>query len=300
MLSFKTQLRGGKGVKGMTTKEEDSIAYIRYAQTHDNFLFFTNKGKAYQLRAYDIPESSRTSKGTAIVNLLDIDATERVESFVNYRSLKSKEGEKEETKFVFLTTKKGTVKKSPLSEFENIRKSGIVAIKLDKDDELVWSNLSKGDDDILIFTRNGKAVRFSEKSARPLGRSTMGVRGIKLTKDDEVVGMDVIAKNDKADLLIIMDNGLGKKSSVTQFRRQSRGGQGIKAANVTPKTGKVAVAQVIPANCQEAIMTSKRGLVVKLSLDSIPRLSRATQGVILMRFTNPNDHVASATCIEVE
>lgn len=300
MLSFKTQQRGGKGVKGMTTKEEDSIAYIRYAQTHDNFLFFTNRGKAYQLRAYDIPESSRTSKGTAIVNLLDIDATEKVESFVNYRSPKSKEGEKEETKYVFLTTKKGTVKKSPLSEFENIRKSGIAAIKLDKDDELVWSNLSKGDDDILIFTRNGKAIRFTEKSARPLGRSTMGVRGIKLTKDDEVVGMDVISKNDKANLLIIMDNGLGKKSSVTQFRRQSRGGQGIKAANVTPKTGKVAVAQVIPANGQEAIMTSKKGLVVKLSLDSIPTLSRATQGVILMRFTNPSDRVASATCIEIE
>ncbi len=300
MLSFRVQHRGGKGVKGMTTKEEDSIAYIRYAQTHDNFLFFTNKGKAYQLRAYDIPESSRTSKGSAIVNLLDIDATEKVESFVNYRSLKAKEGEKEETKYVFLTTKKGTVKKSALSEFENIRKSGIAAIKLEKADELVWSNLSHGDDDILIFTRNGKAIRFTEKSARPLGRSTMGVRGVKLTKDDEVVGMDVIAKNSKSDLLIIMDNGLGKKSSVTQFRRQSRGGQGIKAANVNAKTGKVAVAQVIPENCQEAIMTSKRGLVVKLSLSSIPKLSRATQGVILMRFTNPSDHVASATCIEIE
>lgn len=300
LLSFKTQQRGGKGVKGMTTKDEDSIAYIRYAQTHDNFLFFTNKGKAYQLRAYEIPESSRTSKGTAIVNLLDIDATERVESFVNYRSPKSKEGEKEETKYVFLTTKKGTVKKSPLSEFENIRKSGIVAIKLEKDDELVWSNLSKGDDDILIFTRNGKAIRFTEKAARPLGRSTMGVRGIKLTKDDEVVGMDVISKSDKADLLILTDNGLGKRSSVTQFRRQSRGGQGVKAANITPKTGKVAVAQVIPSNCQEAIITSRRGLVVKLSLNNIPRLSRATQGVILMRFSNTADHVASATCIEVE
>jgi len=300
LLSFKTQQRGGKGIKGMTTKEEDTIAYIRYAQTHDNFLFFTNKGKVYQLRAYDIPESSRTSKGTAIVNLLDIGNDEKVESFVNYRSPKSKEGEKEETKYVFLTTKKGTVKKSPLSEFENIRKSGIVAIKLDKDDELVWSNLSKGDDDILIFTRNGKAIRFTEKSARPLGRSTMGVRGIKLTKDDEVVGMDVISKNDKADLLIIADNGVGKRSSVTQFRRQSRGGQGIKAANVTPKTGKVAVAQVIPSNCQEAIITSRKGLVVKLSLNNIPRLSRATQGVILMRFSNTTDHVASATCIEVE
>ncbi len=300
LLSFRTQQRGGKGIRGMTTKEEDTIAYIRYAQTHDNFLFFTNKGKAYQLKAFDIPESSRTSKGTAIVNLLDIDATERVESFVNYRSKESKESEKETTKYVFLTTKKGTVKKSSLSEFENIRRSGIVAIKLEKDDELVWSNLSKGDDDILIFTKNGKAIRFSEKSVRPLGRSTQGVRGILLTKDDQVVGMDVIAKNDKAELLIIMENGLGKKTQVNQFRRQARGGQGIKAANINAKTGKVAVAQVIPVNCQEAIMTSRKGLVVKLSLTNIPRLSRATQGVILMRFSNSSDHVASATCIEVE
>lgn len=300
LLSFKTQQRGGKGVKGMTTKEEDNIAYIRFAQTHDNFLFFTNKGKVYQLRAYEIPESSRTSKGAAIVNLLDIDASEKVESFVNYRSSKSKESEKEETKYVFLTTKKGTVKKTPLSEFENIRKSGIVAIRLEAQDELVWSNLTKGDDDVLIFTKNGKAIRFSEKAARPLGRSTMGVRGIKLTKDDQVVGMDVISKKDKADLLIITDNGLGKRSSVTQFRNQSRGGQGIKAANISAKTGKVSVAQVIPSNCQEAIITSQRGLVVKLSLNSIPKLSRATQGVILMRFSNPNDKIASATCIEIE
>lgn len=300
LLSFRVQQRGGKGIKGMTTKEEDSIAYIRYAQTHDNFLFFTNKGKVYQLKAYDIPESSRTSKGTAIVNLLDIDATERIESFVNYRSPKAKEGDVSETKFVFLTTKKGTVKKSPLSEFENIRRSGIVAIKLEAQDELVWSNLSRGDDDVLIFTKNGKAIRFTEKAARPLGRSTMGVRGIMLKGDDEVVGMDVIRKSDKVDLLIIMENGLGKKSSVTQFRNQSRGGQGIKAANVTSKTGKVAVAQVIPSNSTEAIITSQKGLVVKLSLNNIPRLSRATQGVILMRFSHAGDHVASATCIEVE
>ncbi len=301
LMSFRVQQRGGKGIKGMTTKDEDSIASIRYAQTHDNFLFFTNKGKAYQLKAYDIPESSRTSKGTAIVNLLDIDATERVESFVNYRSAKSKEQQDaDSSKFVFLTTKKGTVKKTSLSEFENMRKSGIVAIKLDSQDELVWSNLSHGDDDILIFTRNGKAIRFSEKSVRPLGRSTQGVRGILITKDDEVVGMDVIEKTEKSDLLVIMENGLGKRTVVTQFKRQSRGGQGVKAANVNAKTGKVAVAQVIPPNCQDVIMTSRRGLIVKLSLNGIPRLSRATQGVILMRFSASTDHVASATCIEVE
>ena len=294
LLSFKTQQRGGKGVKGMTTKEEDSIAYIRFAQTHDNILFFTNKGKAYQLRAFEIVESSRQSKGTAIINLLNIEQGEQVESFVSYNPKNIKEG------FVFLSTRNGTVKKTALSEFGNIRRGGIVAIKLDKNDELVWSKITDGGDDVLIVTRAGKTIRFSEKSVRPLGRSTMGVRGIKLIGDDEVVGMDVIGKGDNPNLLAIMERGLGKKTPVAQFRGQSRGGQGIKVANVNAKTGKVAVAQVIADNCKEIIITSRRGLVVKLSVNSIPKLSRATQGVILMRFSNQTDSVTSATCIEEE
>jgi DNA gyrase subunit A len=290
MMSFKTQQRGGKGVKGMTTKDEDSIMNIRSAMTHDNILFFTNKGKAYQLKAYEIAESSRTSKGSAIINLLSIEAGEKVESFVIY-------GKSNKNNYVFLTTRKGTVKKSKLSEFENIRRTGILAIKLDKGDELVWSNLTHGDDDVLMFTKSGKSIRFSETSARPLGRNTMGVRGIKLTGDDEVVGMDVIAKNDNPDILTIMENGVGKKTEAKQFPRQSRDGQGVKMANVSDKTGKVAVAEVIPANAKEVIMTSKKGLVVKLDIAQIPRLSRATQGVILMRF-NVADKVTSATCID--
>ncbi len=291
MTSFRTQQRGGKGVRGMTTKDEDGIMNIRSAQTHDNILFFTNKGKVYQLKAYEISESSRTSKGTAIINLLSIEAGERVESFVIYNK-EDKNG------YVFLSTRKGTVKKTALSEFENIRRGGIASIKLEKGDELVWSDLTTGDDDVLMFTRNGKAIRFSEKSTRPLGRNTMGVRGVKLSGDDTVVGMDVIIKNDNPNLLAIMENGLGKKTPVSQFPKQSRGGQGVKMANVTTKTGKVAVAQVIPPNCKEVIITSKRGQVVKLDLDSVPKLSRATQGVILMRFSNASDRVTSTTCIE--
>lgn len=293
LTSFKTQHRGGKGIKGMTTKEEDGILHIRYAQTHDNILFFTNKGKVYQLRAFEISESTRTSKGTAIINLLNIESGESVESFVVYRK-------DEKGRYAFLTTRNGTVKKSKLSEFESIRRSGILAIKLDKNDELVWSNLTSGDDDVLIVTKNGKAIRFSEKSVRPLGRNTMGVRGIKLTGDDEVIGMDVIGKGNNPDLLTIMEKGLGKKTPVAQFHKQSRGGQGVKVANITQKTGKVAFAQVIPASCRELIVTSKRGQIVKLEIASIPRLSRATQGVILMRFSSANDSVASATFIEEE
>src|SRR3989338_4459581 len=290
MLSFKTQHRGGKGIKGMTTKEEDSIAHIRYAQTHDNLLYFTNKGKVYQLRAYDINESQRTSKGTAIVNLLNIEQDEKVESFISY-------GKEDKSEYIFLTTRKGTVKKSKIKDFENIRRNGIVAIKLDRGDELTWSELSSGENDIILATKNGKAIRFSEKGVRPTGRATRGVRGIRLEGEDIVIGMDVINKAGNDDLLTIMENGLGKKTACKLFRGQSRGGKGVKVAKVTSKTGKVGFAQVIPTNCEEIIITSKKGQVVKLEISSIPRLARDTQGVILMRYSNPNDHVASATFI---
>lgn len=292
MNSFTTQNRGGKGVSGMKVKDEDMIAHIRFAMTHDNILFFSNKGKVYQLRAYEIAESSRVAKGSAIINLLNIEAGEKVESFVSYKPDAAKEG------FVFLTTRNGTVKKTKLSEFANIRRSGMIAIKLEKGDELVWTNFTTGADEVLIITKEGKAIRFSEKDVRPIGRDTMGVRGIKQLEGDAVIGMDVIKKGDNPDLLTIMQNGLGKKTEVKQFPMQSRGGQGVKVAKVTDKTGQVAVAQVIPPNGQEVIMTSKRGQVVKLGLSQVPKLSRDTQGVILMRFSNASDKIASATCIE--
>ncbi len=289
--SFQTQQRGGKGIKGMTTKEEDGIAHIRYAQTHDNILFFTNKGKAYQLKAYEITESSRVSKGTAIINLLNIAADEKVESFLTY-------GKTDRSTYVFLTTKHGTVKKSQIAEFENIRKGGMIAIKLDAGDELAWSDLTDGKNDVMLVTREGKAIRFSESSVRPMGRATMGVRGIKIATNDQVVGMDIIQTGQKRELLTIMENGLGKRTDAALFRGQSRGGQGVKVANVTDKTGKVVMAQIIPQNTEEIIMTSKKGQVVKLALNSIPRLGRDTQGVILMRFSDKSEKVASATCIE--
>jgi len=292
--SFRTQQRGGKGIIGMTTKEEDLIADIKYIETHDNLLFFTNKGKVYQIKAYEINESSRTSKGTAIVNLLNIESGEKVEAFVNYRK-------GNEAKYVFLTTKNGTVKKSALSEFENIRRSGILAIKLDKDDELVWSKLTTGNDDILLVTRNGKSIRFPEKSVRGMGRNTMGVRGILIKKDasnDRVIQMDVVTKDSKLEVFTIMEKGLGKKTPVNEFHIQGRGGQGVKVAEITEKTGKVVSSMIIPLGSEEVIITSQKGQIVKLEVNSIPKLLRATQGVILMRFSDKTDHVASATCIE--
>ena len=195
----------------------------------------------------------------------------------------------------------GTVKKSALSEFENIRRSGILAIKLEKGDESVWSKLTSGNDDILLVTKNGKSIRFSEKSVRPMGRNTMGVRGIlvkKDVKDDRVIQMDVVGKTQKAEVLTIMEKGLGKRTVVEEFHIQGRGGQGVKVAEVTEKTGKVVMSQIIPDGCEEVIITSQKGQIVKLEINSIPRLSRATQGVILMRFSDKADHVASAACIE--
>lgn len=291
MNSFHTQHRGGKGITGMNVKDEDGIFLIRSAQTHDNIIFFTNKGKAYQLRAYEINESSRTSKGTAIVNLLNIESGEKVESFIVYNKT-VKAG------YVFLTTRNGTVKKTSLSEFENIRRNGMIAIKLEAGDELVWSNITDGKNQVLLVTKDGKAIKFSEDSVRPLGRATMGVRGIKIEASDQVIGMAVVGKGDKSELFAIMENGLGKKTPVEQFPLQGRGGQGVKVAKVTPKTGRVAVAQVIPENSEEIIITSTKGQIVKLPIIQIPKLSRDTQGVILMRFSDTSDKVASATCIE--
>ncbi len=289
--SFHTQHRGGKGIIGMNVKDEDGIAHIRYAQTHDNILFFTNRGKAYQLRAYEISESSRTSKGSAIVNLLNIESGEKVESFIVLNK-KLKDG------YIFLTTRNGTVKKTSLSDFENIRRNGMIAIKLDPGDELVWSKITDGKNEVLIVTKGGKAIRFSEQSVRPLGRATMGVRGIKIDSTDQVIGMDVIKKGDKPDLFAIMENGLGKKTPVNQFPLQGRGGQGVKVAKVTPRTGQVTSAQVIPVGSEEVIITSRKGQIVKLPVAQIPRLSRDTQGVILMRFNDPAEKIASTTFIE--
>ncbi|MGI8419844.1 MAG: DNA gyrase subunit A [Candidatus Levyibacteriota bacterium] len=291
LTSFHTQHRGGKGITGMNLKDEDGIFHIRSAQTHDNIIFFTNKGKAYALKAYEISESSRTSKGSAIVNLLNIEAGEKVESFIVY-------GKSVKESYVFLTTRKGTVKKTHSNEFDNIRRNGMIAIKLDPGDELVWSNITDGKSNVLIITKGGKAIKFNEDSVRPLGRATMGVRGIKIDDKDQVIGMDVISKGDNPDVIAIMENGLGKKTPVNQFPLQNRGGQGVKVAKVTERTGQVVVAQVIPPSSEDVIITSKKGQIVKLSLSSIPKLSRDTQGVILMRFSHAKDGVASATCIE--
>lgn len=295
--TFKTQERGGKGVIGMTTKEEDTIDKLVTAQTHDTMLFFTEKGKVYQVRVWDIPEASRQSKGQAVVNLINIESSEKVTSILAY-SLKRSDQKEQGIGYILMATKKGVVKKTKLSEFENIRKNGLVAIKLESGDELAWAKLTSGGDDILLVTHEGKSIRFGESEARPMGRDTMGVRGILLKPNDYIVGMEVIDKEaKKADFLTIMEKGIGKKTAAGGFPKQRRGGQGVKVAQIKPKTGNVVVSQLVPPETESVILTSTKGQVVKLPIASVPRLSRATSGVILMRFTDKSDTIAAATCL---
>ena len=295
--TFRTQERGGKGVVGMTTKEEDVIERMLVAQTHDNMLFITDRGRVYQIRVWDIPEASRQSKGQAVVNLINLEAGERVTSVLAY-SLKRAEQKEQGVSYILMATRKGTVKKSKLTAYDNIRKSGLVAVKLDKDDTLAWAGLTGGNDDVLLVTHDGKSIRFSEAEVRPTARDTIGVRGILLKEGDYVVNMDIIDKEaKKADFLTIMERGIGKKTPASGFPKQRRGGQGVKVAEIKKKTGKVVVSQLVPAGTETVILTSTKGQVVKLPIKSVPRLGRATSGVILMRFNDKADTIAAATCL---
>lgn len=295
--TFKLQERGGKGVIGMATKDEDAIGMLISAKTHDNMLFFTDKGKVYQVRVWDVPESNRQSKGQAIVNLINTEQGERVTSILSY-SLKREDQKAANVQYIIMATKKGTVKKSKLNEYENIRRNGLVAIKLETGDELIWTNLASGDDDVLMVTHNGKSIRFSESEVRPTARDTMGVRGIMISTGDYMVSMNIINKDTRnADFLTIMEKGMGKKTPVSGFPKQRRGGQGVKVAEVKDKTGKVCVSQLMPHDVDSVVLTSTNGQIVKLPSDSIPRLGRATSGVILMRFTDKSDSVVAATCL---
>ncbi len=305
--SYRAQARGGKGITGMTTKEEDEIEHLISADTHDNILFFTNKGKVYQLKVWDLPESSRVSKGQAVVNLINITQDERVNSILTY----SATGEKTHSGYIFLTTRRGTVKKTALSRYGNIRKNGLTAIKLEAGDELVWAKITPGDEDIMLFTHQGKSIRFSEKEVRPTGRDTIGVHGVRMKKDDLVVGMESVPQkiehpSDKRlkffrDILVVSERGIGKRTPVTSFPKQRRGGQGVKVANVTVKTGPIVTAQMVSETVDQLVLATKSGKqTIKVSIDSVPRLGRATQGVILMRLSDKSDFVAAVAVLEKE
>ena len=299
--TYKAQRRGGKGVMGMTTKEEDEIEHLLTATTHDLVLFFTDKGRVFGTKAWEIPETSRQAKGQALVNLLNLEQGEEIRSILPLE--KNGKG-----KHLMLVTASGIVKKTPISEYENLRVSGLIAIRLRGADSLVSAHMTGGDDHILILTKKGKAIRFPETNARPMGRATSGVAGIKLETGDEVIAMEVFpAKEPKSKdkrrkvfrhILTISEKGLGKRTPIHLFPVQKRSGKGVKAAVVNERTGDLAAAVMVTEKMEQVVITSKGGQVIKLPIKNIPRLGRATQGVILMRFARKTDSVAAAACLE--
>ncbi len=289
--SFKAQKRGGKGIIGGRTKEEDEIKLTRFASNHDELLYFTNKGRVFKLAVYELPKASRTAKGQAIVNLLQLQDGETVTAILNA-------GEQFSGQYLFMATKNGTIKKTSVEDFKNVRKSGLIAIKLRDGDSLEWVKECSDGDEVMIITRNGKSIKFNEKDSRPMGRPSIGVRGIRVKEGDTVVEMDVIKDAETAKLLVVMENGLGKMTSVGSYRSQTRGGTGVKTANITSKTGKIIGAKIIEKTTDaDLILVSKSGQVIRLHSSNIPSQGRATQGVYLMRM-RPNDKVASISLIE--
>jgi DNA gyrase subunit A len=289
---YRVQKRGGKGVIGATTKEGDIIEQVTSVMTHDNLMFFTNTGKIYQTKSYEIPESTRTAKGQAVVNFLQLSSEEKITEMIAYNKSDS-------YKFLFMTTENGVVKKSKLSDFENVRRSGLIAIKLDKGDTLGWVRATTGTDEIVITTTLGQAIHFKEGDVRPMGRSASGVRGIKLRKDDYVVGMDSVLKGQSGNqFLIISENGFGKRTDLKVYKIQKRGGSGIKTARVTARTGKLVGAGIVNIDNMEGdlIITSAKGQIIRIPLKSISVLGRATQGVRIMRPT-AGDKVSAAAAL---
>lgn len=298
--AFKTQVRGGKGVVGLETKEEDVVQHLISTTTHADLLFFTTKGRAFQIKAYSVSESSRTAKGQALANFLELGNQEKVSAVLAIALEKSGK-----PKFLTMVTTNGVIKKTALDDFNNVRRSGLIVIKLKGDDTLNWVKPTGGDDEIIIVTTRGQAIRFAEKDLRPMGRAAAGVKGIKLSKDDRVVGMDIIKKSDfkNAKLLVVLEKGFGKMSHIKDYRLQKRGGGGIKTAKITEKTGELVSAMVITGeNLPEyakgdLIIISRIGQVIRLPLKSVKLAGRATQGVRLMRSKETKDKVASVTLI---
>lgn len=289
--TFRTQLRGGKGVAGATLKEEDSISQLYLANTHDNMMFFTNKGSVFQIKVYELPEGSRQAKGQAVINLINIEQGELVTSMFNVpKSTKSG--------FIFMATKKGIVKKTAVEDFANIRRSGIIAINLNKGDSLQFVSLTSGNDQIIMATKNGQSIRFHEKDVRSMGRATAGVMGIRLGKDDEIISCSKAPE--KGQLLIVTEKGFGKKSRIADWPLQGRAGSGVKAAEVTARNGKVMAAKVIEQDDLDILITSKAGQVIKLPIKDVPLLTRQTQGVILIRLASSTDVVSAVTTTKKE
>jgi DNA gyrase subunit A len=295
--TFKSQKRGGKGVIGLATKEEDVVEHFFTTMTHNNLLFFTTRGRVFQLKSYDVPQSTRTTKGQAIVNFLQLAPQEKISSVLVMEKLAS-------TKYLMMVTKKGLIKKTPLTDFSNVRRSGLIAIKLKDEDRLKWVKPTSGADQVFLVTSNGQSIRFDEKNVRAMGRSAAGVRGIRLKGEDKVIGMDVIDPKLAAgyELMVATELGYGKRTSIKQYKVQNRGGSGIRTAKVTSKNGKAIFGKVVDPkdrSDRDIIIISQKGQVIRIPFSSIPSLGRDTQGVRIMRFKAAGDSVANIAFVQM-
>ena len=287
---YRKQGRGGKGKRGMITRDEDVIENVLNASTHDYLLFFTNKGRVFRIKAYEIPSTSLSAKGIALVNLLQLQPEEVVSSVININK------KDDESNNLIMCTIRGVIKKTPFEQYKNVRNSGLNAINLDAGDELKWIRQTNGKNEILISTSKGQAIRFHESNVRPMGRVSRGVRGIRLRADDRVIGMDVVKED--SSIFVISKHGYGKRTKINQFIAHARGGVGIRSAIVNNKTGDlIGVKTLGEYNTQEVIIISKLGQTIRLGIKDIPSLSRATQGVRIMRL-NDNDEVVSLALVD--
>ncbi|MGI6588010.1 MAG: DNA gyrase subunit A [Peptococcia bacterium] len=287
---YRNQKRGGKGVTALTTKEEDFVEHLFITTTHQNLLFFTNKGKVYRKKVYEIPEASRQAKGTAIVNLLFITGEEKITAVIPVREF-------EEEQYLVTATQKGIVKKTSLPAYDTSRKDGIIALTLDDDDELIGVKLTSGEDDVILATKQGLAIRFSEKDVRSMGRTARGVKGITLQKGDYVIGMDIC--RDEATLLAVTEKGYGKRTVLTEFRTQRRGGKGVIGMNLTPKTGALVGIRIVDEE-DEIMLITLEGIMIRISVADISVMGRATQGVRVMRMSEDDNFVALARVVKNE
>ncbi len=289
--TYKSQRRGGKGITGIATREEDFVKQIFTASTHDTILFFSNKGKLYKLRGYEIPEAGRTAKGTAIVNLLRLDNGEKISAVIPLSNFA-------EGKYLLMATKNGLIKKTALSEYNSNKKTGLLAITLKEDDELIEVRLTDGEDNVVLVTSKGMCITFDEKDVRPVGRSAQGVLGIRLDKEDFVIGMESVIGGKNATLLAITEHGFGKRTELEEYRVQNRGGKGVITYKVTPKTGNIVGIRIANGD-EDVMMITDKGTIIRLKVKEISVLGRSTQGVTLMR-TNDGGKVVSIEIINPE
>lgn len=277
--NFRSQNRGGKGIKGMSTLDDDYIEDLLMTSTHHYIMFFTNKGKVYRIKAYQIPESSRIARGTAIVNILQLEQGEKITAMIPIKDYK-------QDSYLFMATKKGIVKKTSIKEYDNIRKTGILSINLREDDELIEVKVTSNENDIFLVTKQGKCIRFSEQDVRPTGRTSMGVIGMTLDSDDEIIGMQLDTQGDS--LLIASENGMGKRTSLDEFNRQYRGGKGVLCYNITDKTGFVIGAKAVN-DSHEIMMITSGGIIIRMPVNGISKIGRYTSGVKLMNIDVEKD-----------